>query len=193
MSLRRIFVLSLSAASTVAVFSSVALADTIDINLRDSSAQIQYSASMGTNTLGKTQLHAGVIYVDQDNILGDLGILVKDEVGGSVPGLSVGMGAKVLAVTVQSRDAMALALGGQVRYSPTDVPRLGVVGQLYFSPNIVTFGDADRFIETGARVEYEVIPQAVAYIGYRKIKFGLEVGPDATLDEGFHVGVRMSF
>ncbi len=193
MSFRRIFVLSLSAVSTVAAFSSAALADTVDFNVRDSSVQIQYSGSMGTSTLGKSQAHIGFLYVDKDNMLGDLGFLVKDEVSASVPGLTAGVGLKALAATVKNQDAVAVAMGGVVRYSPPDLTRLGILGQVYVSPNIVTFGDADRFLETGVRVEYEVIPQAVAYLGYRKVRFGLENGPDATLDEGLHLGVRMSF
>lgn len=193
MSLRRLFVLSVLTVSTAAAFSSVAQADTIDFNLRDRSAQLQYSASMGASTLGKSQMHAGVLYVDKDNMFGDLGMLVKDDVGSSAPGLSVGVGIKGFAATVKTNDSYGVALGAEVRYSPPTISKLGIVGQLYVSPNIVTFGDADRFIETGARVEYEVIPQAVAYLGYRKIKFGIEAGPDVILDEGLHVGVRLSF
>jgi hypothetical protein len=68
-----------------------------------------------------------------------------------------------------------------------------MIGSVYFSPNITTFGDADRFTETGVRVEYEIIPQAAAYLGYRKIRFGLSSAPDVILDEGIHVGVRLSF
>jgi len=45
MFLRQFVALSLIA------FSSTALADSVDINLRDNSAQVQYNASMGKDTL----------------------------------------------------------------------------------------------------------------------------------------------
>lgn len=187
MSLRRIVALSLLTASTAV------MADSIDINLRDTSAQIQYSSSMGRDALGKTEFHTGVLYANKNNMLGDLGILVKDEVGSSAPGFSVGVGIKGLIAKTKGTSESALALGGLVRYSPPAVSRLGIVGQLYLSPNITTFGDADRFTEAGVRVEYEIIPQAAAYIGYRRIKFGLNAAPNVILDEGVHVGVRISF
>jgi hypothetical protein len=198
MLLRRTVALSLLAVSTTVAFSTLALADTIDINLRDTSAQLQYKSSMGRDALGKTEFHMGVLYVNKNNMLGDFGLLVKDEVGSGAPGLSIGVGikgvvAKVTGNNPAASNASALALGGLVRYSPPAASRLGIVGQVYLSPNIVTFGDADRYVETGARVEFEVIPQAVVYLGYRRIGFGLKARPYAILDEGVNFGLRISF
>lgn len=180
-------------AVALALASSSAWADAIDINLGDNSAQLQYSSAMGRDSLGKSEFHMGFLYTDQDNLLGDAGILVKNEVGSNLPGVTVGVGVKGLMATSESSDALALALGGQIRFSPASASRFGIAGKFYFAPNIVTFGDADRFIETGVRLEYEILPQAVAYLGYRKIKFGLEIGPDTVLDEGAHVGVKIAF
>lgn len=198
MLLRRIAALSLLVVSTMVTISTTAMADTIDVNLRDSSAQFQYKSSMGRNALGNTEFHLGVLYVDRNNLLGDFGVLVKDELGGNAPGFSVGVGIKVLVAKVRgdnpaNSNASALALGGLVRYSPPATPRLGLVGEVYLSPNIVTFGDADRYVETVARMEYEVIPQSVAYLGYRRIAFGLNNQPYTVLDQGFNLGVRISF
>lgn len=187
MFLRHVLALSLFA------FSTTALADAVDINLRDSSAQFQYSASMGRDTLGRTEIHMGFLYTDKNNSLGDMGIMVRDEVGSNAPGVSVGVGIKGLVAKAQSNNASALAIGGMVRFSPLTDTRFGITGVVYLSPSIVTFGDADRYAETGVKLDYEVIPQAVAYIGYRKMKFGLKLASDVVLDEGVHVGVRISF
>lgn len=187
MFLRRILALSMFAVSTTV------LADTIDINLRDSSAQFQYRASMGRDTLGRSELHAGYLYTNKNNSLVDMGILVQDEVGSSAPGVTVGVGLKGLIAKTQNNNATALAIGGLVRFSPLSDTRFGITGLVFLSPNIVTFGDANRFTETGVKLDYEVIPQAVAYLGYRKIKFNLKLSPDVILDEGVHIGVRISF
>lgn len=175
--------------------SAGAFADAVDFNLRDTSAQFQYKAAMGGSNLGKAEFDMGVLYNQNNNLLGEAGLLVKDDVGGNAPGLSVGVGLKVLAAriaTVKS-NASALALGGMVRYSPPVERRLGFVGQIYLSPNITTFGSANRFLETGVRVEYEVIPQATVYLGYRNVSFDLKNGPTNTFDSGAMIGVRMSF
>jgi hypothetical protein len=187
MSLRHVVALSLLTISTAA------LADAFDINLRDTSAQLQYSAAMGHSTLGKSEMHFGYLYTSKTNSYADLGILVKDEVSADAPGLTVGVGIKGLLAKVNTNRTTALALGGLVRYSPPAAPRLGIVGTAYWSPSIMTFGDADRTVETGARVEYEVIPQATAYVGYRKINVGLKNAGEALLEEGAHIGVRLTF
>jgi len=185
-------------ALSLLIASSTVLADTVDITLRDTSVQLQYKTSMGRDALGKAEFHAGVLYVDKNNLLGDFGLLVKDELGDKAPGFSVGVGlkgviAQVNGNTTTDHNVSALALGAMVRYSPPTISRLGFVGQMYLSPNIITFGDADRYVETGARIEYEIIPQAVVYVGYRRIAFDLKSQPRATLDEGATLGVRMSF
>jgi hypothetical protein len=64
---------------------------------------------------------------------------------------------------------------------------------VYLSPNIVTFGNADRYVEIQVRGEFEVTPQAVVYLGYRKIGFGIKSRPYTVLDQGFNLGVRISF
>jgi hypothetical protein len=192
MLLSRIVALSLLIASTTV------MADSIDITLRDTSAQFQYRTSMGRDALGKTEFHVGALYVNKHNMMSDFGLLVKDELGGNAPGFSVGVGLKGLAAQVTGKNLVennvsALALGGLVRYSPPEAHRLGIVGQVYFSPNIVTFGNADRYVESGVRIEFEVIPQAVVYLGYRRIGFGIKAQPYAILDEGANLGVRISF
>ena len=187
MLLCRIFALSLLTVSTTA------LADTVDVNLNDTSAQLQYIASMGHDTLGKAEMHAGVVYVDKRNLLGELGIMVKDDIGKNAPGFSVGVGIKALTAKAKNNNAGALALGGMLRYAPFPDRRLGLIASLYYSPNIVTFGVADRYTETGARMEYEIIPQAVVYLGYRRINFGIEARSDAKLNEGVHLGMRIMF
>ncbi len=195
MLLCRFYARSLALASTtaLAIASAPASAGALDINLGNNSAQFQYSSPMGRDSLGKSEFHAGFLYNDEDNLFFDSGILVKNEVGSNVPGVTVGVGIKGLIAKADSNDAVAMALGGQIRFAPPFASRFGLAGQFYFAPDIVTFGDADRYIETGVRLEYEILPQALVYVGYRKIKFGLEVRPDVTLDEGAHVGVKITF
>jgi hypothetical protein len=183
-------------ALSLLTLASTAIADTIDLNLRNSSAQVQYSSAMGRAALGKTELHFGVLYSNADNAnntLGDVGIVVKDEVGSKAPGFSVGVGIKGLAAHTQGTNESGVAIGGLIRYTPPSIPRMSLVGQLYFAPNITTFGDADRYGETMVQLEYDVISNAAAYIGYRNIKFDLNNGSNAKVDEGAYIGVRMSF
>ena len=175
--------------------STTVLADAVDINLSNDVAQFQYLAPMGHIGQGKSEFHMGFLYNNSNDGLADAGIMVMNG-DGSVSGVALGVGVKALTATVDRNNSLALAIGGRVRFSPLADNRLGVVGQVHLAPDIVTFGDADRFVQTGVRLEYEILPQAVAYVGYRKIKFGNKEAapaPDELLDEGAHIGVRIAF
>jgi hypothetical protein len=90
---------SLVSVSLLAV-SATASADAIDINLRDTSVQVQYKAALGGSNMGKAELDMGGIYTQKSNLLGEAGILVKDDVGGNAPGVSVGVGLKALSARI---------------------------------------------------------------------------------------------
>jgi hypothetical protein len=193
---RNIVALSLLVFGTTTM-GTTAMADTLDLNLRNSAAQIQYATSMGRDSLGKTEFHFGALYSDADNqhnTFGDFGIVVKDEVGSSAPGFSVGAGIKGVVAHIQSTNESAVAIGGLIKYSPPGLPKMGFVGQLYFAPNITTFSDANRYFEGELQAEYSIVSNTAAYLGYRNIQFNLNsTSANATVDEGVYVGVRMTF
>ena len=187
MLLRRILAIAVLASS------STVFADAIDVNLSNDVAQFQYIAPTGPIGQGKSEFHAGFLYNDSNNGMGDVGLMVMNN-DGSASDVSFGVGVKALIATISSNHAVALALGAQIRLAPLPDKRFGIVGNVHVAPDIVTFGDADRYTEAGIRVEYEILSQANAYAGYRKMQFGAKAsGANYTLDEGLHIGVRVAF
>ena len=185
--LHRIFVLA------VLTGSSTAFADAIDVNLSSDVAQFEYTAPMGSVGQGKSALHMGLLYTDSNNTMGSVGVMVNDSYGYTTD-VTFGVGVKAVVASVGSEDAAALTIGGQMRLTPFSDKAFGLIGQIYFAPAIVTFGDAERYTEIGIRAEYEFMPQTAAYVGYRNIEFDAKAaGRDFTVDESVHVGVRVAF
>ncbi len=144
--------------------------------------------------LGKSELHLGALYADKDNFLADFGLLVQDQIGVNSPDITFGMGIKAVLARANANDASAIAIGALLGVKPLPDPRLNIVAQVYASPTILSFSDTTRFIETAARVEYEIIPQALAYIGYRTTRFDFNGNrSSAKLDDGLTIGLRMMF
>jgi predicted porin len=174
---------------------SVVLADTLDVGLSDTTAQFKYGVASGLS--GKSEVYAELMYNDANSVIGGVGLLVaNDEM--TVPGLTIGIGAKALAATTKEtpsrQNASALALGAQVRYELPAERRVAFAGEAYFAPKIITFGDADRYQQYGARAEFSISPQLQVYAGYRKTWFHLkDSGANAVLINGPHVGVQLSF
>jgi len=187
--LRRLVALSLFATSSVAV------ADPLDVNLSNSAAQFKYS--MVSGIAGKSEVYASLMYNDVNSIMGEAGLLVLNEEG-HVPGLSIGIGAKAVVASVNKvaasrKLASAVALGGQLRFEVPADRRIAFVGEYYFAPKIISFNNADHYYQGALRAEYAISPLTQAYIGYRTTKVFLLNYPDGVLDNGAHIGVRLSF
>lgn len=186
--LRKVIAISLLSVSTFAA------ADTLDIGLSDTTAQFKYGVASGIS--GKSEVYAELMYNDENSIIGGVGLLVaNDEM--NVPGLTIGVGAKAVVATIKTpgrKNASAAALGAQVRYELPAERRVAFSGELYLAPRIITFGDAERYQQYGARAEFSVSPQVQVYAGYRKTLFRLKsVTADSVLINGPHIGVQLSF
>jgi len=187
--LRKILAISLLSAT------ALASADTLDIGLSNTTAQFKYGVPAGL--AGKSEMYGEVMYNDKNSIIGGVGLLVaNDEM--NVPGLTIGVGGKIVAAHIKEtpvrNKASAIALGAQVRYELPAERRLAFAGELYLAPKIITYGDADRYQQYGARAEFSVSPQVQVYGGYRKTWFVLKnTSTDVVLINGPHVGVQLSF
>lgn len=174
---------------------SIAVADTLDIGLSNSTAQFKYGVP--STLAGKSEIYAELMYNDQNSVLGGVGLLVaNDEL--NAPGLTIGIGAKAVAATVKylpsRQNASAVALGAQVRYELPAERRVAFAGEAYFAPKIITFGDADQYQQVGVRAEFSIAPEIQVWAGYRKIWLSLKnTNVDATLINGPQVGIQLSF
>jgi len=187
---RRLVALSLLAASSVSV------ADTLDVNLSNSVAQFKYSVASGV--AGKSDLFASFTYNEVNSALAEAGLLVLNEEG-SVPGLSLGIGAKAVVSSLNkiapSRKLVSgVALGAQVRFEVPVDRRFAFVGEYHYAPKIISFGDSERYYQGALRAEFSISALTQAYVGYRNTKFFLVNGqPNGVLDNGPHIGIRLSF
>lgn len=170
----------------------------LDLNLNDDAAYAQFGWAINQGQPGTLNGEAGLYYTTDDVYVGNVGLMVVGETGSSDNPLEAGVGVKVLGIHADNGrddfDTAGLAPGLALRYYPAAVNRLVIGGRVHYAPNVVTFGDADSVLEAQARVEYQIIPQAFAYVGYRHLEVEPETGAeDYELDEGGHVGIRILF
>ncbi len=186
---------SIALASAALLAGTPALADQIEVNLSNDTAMVQYATPLNYSGYGRTDAEFGALYTETDDLLGSVGIAMVGEAGSQAPGLAFGLSIKAYAVVLDATDSTlgAVTLGGRVQLIPPGANRLIFSAYLNYAPDITSFGDADKFMDMGLRAEYEILPDASAYIGYRKITAELDGGVDADLDDAGHVGVRISF
>jgi len=179
--------------------SSQAMAQGLDLSLSNDSVQARFSSLAGNPTgMGNSEMDLGVLYSSgsgsaKDSLLGMLGVMVVGNAGTGAPELDVGVGVKLFAATIDNDNFAALAVGGRLRFHPKALNRLSFTAEAHYAPDIVTFIDAQRFLYATVRVEYEILPQALAYIGYRNVWADLSSGPNVDLDNGGHIGLQLIY
>lgn len=177
-------------------FSASALADNIDVNVRDKAIRGTYSMDLTSRGYNGLSADFGVLYnEDKKQLDGDTlvhaGLMVSGENWSQSGTFDISIGGRMIYTSPGKSDLGALAFGGQLRFSP--VHRLGIGGSVFYAPSITSFMDADRYMETTLRVDYQILPQAFVYIGHRKIEVDTDNVNNVELDEGMHVGFKMLF
>lgn len=172
--------------------SMAAQAQTASISLSENSAQLKYGLLVGGQSFGRNELGGGFLFNSDNEYVAEASLRVIGEAGASVPGLNIGVGAKLIGATIPNYNLMGLALGGQLLYFVPGVERLSVGFEGYYSPAIVSWFDSERMSEWATTIGYEVLPQATAYIEYRG--FGADTSVQSVnFGSGFRLGIQMSF
>ena len=171
-------------------------ARTFDINVSDTTAQLKYGYLVGGSTYGRTETTFGVLYNDQQEGMAEIGLQVIDKAGSKMPGMELGIGPKLYVAAADKTDteAVAIGLGGQIRYKHEPMARLVLGLGLYYAPAILTFEDAEDMYETQVQISYEILPTANVYVGHRTVRYDLKKGSgEETIDDGAHVGMQFRF
>lgn len=180
---------SILTALALLIASSASWGRSIELDLHNDALGLNYENSDSIFIKGMG-VEAGFLMRESKNALFHFGLNVAGKNQGENSTFDIALGGRFYNLSESGESFNAIALGGKVRFSP--VERVGLSGHLYFSPDITTFGDANGMSEFVIRADYQVIPQAFAYIGHRQISVSLP-GPDSKIDNKFHVGIKLPF
>jgi hypothetical protein len=174
--------------------SSAACADSINANMSNSTAQFEAGFSSG----GNAEIQTGVFYTDQGSVLLDGGLMVKGGGGeqDAASGMSGGGGIRVVAGQIQQGGVTnyveCIALGAQGSFTPPAFPLVALVGEVFNSVKMTSYGDTDHFSEFAVRLEMGP-PHAKFYVGYRETTFYIIGTGAVTLNNGSYMGVVFTF
>lgn len=162
----------------------------LDFNLSDDAAAVRYTVGV---TDGGAQVDYGLLYQDDSVYVPSLGLHLVDNAGTERQPVRVGLGGRLLYVDTNGPSGAAIAIGAFGRFSVPNADRFAIAANLYMAPNVIAFGDLDKYLEYGVRGEYEVLRNAALYLGYRRVRINIEGAGNATLDKGLHFGMNFTF
>lgn len=176
---------------TALFMSNLSSAEEFNIQLGSDTARFMYLTEAFGQDFGRLELEAGFLYNESGDSLFNAGLLVRGE-SVSVP-MIVSIGARAYVAEVATYNISALAIGGDLLFSPESWGGFGVGAFYYKAPGVVAFSDADDLTEYGAYVNFQITPQARMAIGYKDISVSTIDGVELKVDKGAYFGLNISF
>ncbi len=141
-------------------------------------------------------------FLDVDNAestdpLLSAGFKLRQDIAG-MPGLRFGIGAKGTYTEVGRHKHAAVPLGAELVYTlPIDsaVPVI-VSGSFDYAPSVLSFKDADSYMEKRLELGVQIVEQATIFVGYRDIDTDFDTGRgrgDYEYNDEFYIGFRIKF
>lgn len=171
-----------------------AWAGTLAIDLNNDSAQLHYTQNLNTQSYGETFAKGRYLYNDDTdtNLIGVAGGVIGSP--GDIDGLKFGFDLGLNgADTGNDLDLVAVGVGGSVRYNPPELRGLGISGHVVYSPEILTFADGEDYVEWGAGLSYQVIPNASLTLAYQNIEVDFGKRGKGELDDSVRIGLSFDF
>jgi hypothetical protein len=110
-----------------------------------------------------------------------------------VPRLSLGVGPQAyvsLLSDVKKSDVAALAIGANARYELIRSLGVSAFGSAFYSPGVLTFGNARNLYDFTAGAEVRFASRVVGMGGYRWFKYSIKDGPDYRVANEVFAGIR---
>lgn len=163
----------------------------VDLSFNDSAVRVVYATEFRDNL----RLDAGWLGdSDEGNVVHGSFLVTGDAAPGNQP-LKAGVGLRLalLGGDGGDRDGYALAIGGQLRWAIPRYNRFAVTGEYYWAPDILSGGDAEKYVDGTVRLNYSITRQAEVFVGARYTGADFDDEPSILFDTGLHAGLNLRF
>lgn len=170
----------------------------IELAVTEETLQGRYNRDADLVGLDGNRLSFGLLLSDEREAVINGEIMAPGLLAGMLPDfvtLSLGGTAMIGLLDEPDDDIIALAPGAEARVRlpvPFDTPMFGV-GRIFYAPDVVTFGDADRVIDFEGRFEVQFLENTVGFVGYRVLNFEREDQGDDKVVNNLQAGLRFVF
>lgn len=165
----------------------------IEANGGNSVLQLRYLApSPWEATGGRSDLDYGFLLSEDRDIIASAALMFHTDLD-IVPGLTIGVGPQgylSLLNALNKTDVFAAAFGVDARYLV--LPRWGIAafGSAFYSPGVLTFGNAHNLYDFTAGAEVRFTERLAGQAGYRWLKFTLVNEPNDRVADEVFAGLR---
>jgi YfaZ precursor len=168
----------------------------VEVALTNETVEGRFITGAGVVGVDRGSLGLGLFLSTDRDIVGDAELMVPGLLENLTPdflSLSLGGKAQVALLTDPDDEVFGFLPGAEARLSlPFDTPMF-VVASIFYAPDILTFGDADRIVDFNLRYEVQFLRHTTGFVGYRVIDFDREEQEsDDTIVNSLQVGLRFA-
>ena len=184
--------LAVGALLTASVSLSANAGGTLDMSLSNSHFRLGVDA---TRVSSGVHLGASWLHDEDKGELGELGFhVVETRPRNRNVFVGIGLKAHIAHLHDIEENVGAIGVGGFFRYGLPVNPDINLAGYAYFAPSVLSFNDTENVINTDVRLQYNVIPSARLFLGYRYVGIKMEdYKKRYRIGEGLHIGVSLDF
>lgn len=177
-----------------------------DASINLNNEDIELKGSLDIGELNRSDfpdmyfLTLGVLDVDNDDDADQLihaGFQLRQEIRG-VQGLKFGIGIKGTYTKVGNLKHSSIPIGVELGYTlPFDsVIPIVLSGSVDYAPSVLSYKDADRYMEKRVELGFQIIEQGTLFVGYRKIDLDFDENAgngDYTYSDTGYIGFKVRF
>jgi len=183
--------------------------NTAEINVNDTDLELIGKLDMGQmiNSVEPNTVFLGLRFLEADEkhseyenadieSFVELNFLMLKQIARS--GFSIGLGVKANSTKLDNKDFVSVPLGLEASYKipASEYIPMYVGGSIYHAPSVLSFEDAENFMEYRVNFDLEVIKNGRVTIGYRSLDTNYETNNDTynfNYNKSAYVGFKFAF
>jgi hypothetical protein len=183
-------VLSLIGIKAVQAQTASTATPAVEVAFSDETAQVRYRGNTNAIAQKDAEVFYTVFLSEDRNVVGSAGLLAGTSLDRGPLQIKLGPQAYAVLLSEKNNDVFALALGVEARYNLVSNGALAVVGSAFYSPDVLTFGEADNLKDLMARAEIGLGTRLIGFGGYRWFTLDQLDREEETLQSEMFIGVR---
>jgi hypothetical protein len=161
-----------------------------ELAMSNQTLQLRYRAPTDFGGQPRSEVNYGVFLGEDRDFVASAALLFGTDLNLGPIQLQVGPQAYAALLQEKNNDVFALAIGAQVRYELIRSRAIAIVGNAYWSPDVVTFGQANNLTDFMARAEMRLADRVTGFAGYRWFRLSLVDRPNKKLQNELFAGVN---
>lgn len=163
----------------------------VELALSDEVMQLRYLSDASVLSKRDSDLSYGLMLTEERDIVGSAKLLIDLDVT-LLPRLSMQFGPQAYFALLadENDETFALAFGVEARYDLVRGAGIAIVGNAFYSPDVLTFGTADNITDFEARAEMRLSKNLTGFAGYRWFEMAQSERDDRKLQNELFAGIR---